>query len=114
MTVDRDSLQDALRVVEPSISIYDLAKQFNLHVDDLLLFIRDNVLPEYQQVYNENCMSIPFWNAEKIQEFFQQQIIDLGFLCQHKIKEINEQMKKKLDTFAHQTFYNNWVMYRGY
>lgn len=112
--LDRDNLQRTLRDVENMIISYDLAKQLNVHVDDLLLFIQNDILPEYKRLFQDIAFKMPYWNEEKVKEFFCKQIVDLGFLCQHKIRDIREALKKKQGIFAHQTFYNNWVMYRGY
>lgn len=112
--LDRDALQMTLRDVEIEITEYDLAKQLGVSVEELLTFIQDNILPEYKDMFNNNAYKIPAWKEDKIKEFFEQQIIDIGFLCQSKIIEIRDSLKEKHNTFAHQTFYNNWVMYRGY
>lgn len=114
MKLTRDNLQQTLRETEKQTDLYSLAKQFNTNVDSILLFIQDSILPEYQQQFNTNAHRIPFWTEEQSQQFFQQQIIDLGFLCQHKIKEIADQLKQRHSIFAHQLFYNNWLLQRGY
>lgn len=112
--LDRDTLQNRLQNVENEIDSYDLAKQLGVHVDDLLLFIQNDILPEYKRLFQDIAMRMPYWEEEKVKEFFTKQIVDLGFLCQHKIRDIREALKKKQGIFAHQTFYNNWLMYRGY
>jgi len=112
--LDRDTLQKILREVETEISVYDLAKKIGVHVDYVLIFINDSIIPEYKHLFHTNAHQIPKWEQDKIEQFFKQQIIDLGFLCQHKIKEIKETLKHKHNTFGHQTFYNNWIMHRGY
>lgn len=112
--LDRDNLQNRLQKIENEIDAYTLAKQLDVHVDDLLTFIQDNILPEYKKLFQDIAFRMPYWNEEKVKEFFQKQIVDLGFLCQSKITEIRDALKKKHNTYGHQTFYNNWLMYRGY
>ena len=111
--LDRDKLQKILRNHE-SIDIIDLAKLMNMHVDDLLTGIQDEILFEYKAMYKKNAYKIPFFNAEKSKEFFSSQLLDIGMLCQHVIKDIREPMKHKLESFGHQAFYNAWLLSRGY
>lgn len=107
-------LQNELRKVGETITLYDLAKKLGVNLDELLTYIQDILLPHYHSIYKKNAFKIPFFNNEQIKEFFSDNLVDVGFLCQHKIKEINERLEKKLNTFAHQVFYNHWVMNRGY
>ena len=112
--LDRNNLQKTLRTVEIEIDLYDLAKQLNVRGDDILIFIQDDIIPEFKKLFRSVAFKMPFWKKEKIEEFFKQQIVDLGLLCQHKIKAIRTSMENQHNTFAHQVFYNNWIMYRGY
>lgn len=112
--VNKEKLQEELRNVDGETSAYDLAKKFNCHIDELLLLIQDQVMIPYKEKWNGVKFKIPFFKEEQLKEFFSSDIIDLGYLCQHKITEIKEGIGSKLNTFAHQTMYNNWVMYRGY
>jgi len=111
--LDRDKLQKTLRNLD-SVDLFDLASLMHMGVDDLLIGIRDEILPEFTNMYKKNAFKLPFFNHEKSEEFFRTQIIDLGFLCQHIIKDIREAMKEKHDSFGHQAFYNAWLLNRGY
>ena len=113
MCLDRDKLQKTLRNLE-SVDIIDLASLMDMHVDDLLIGINNEIIPEYTILFKKNAFKIPFFNSEKAKEFFSSQIVDLGFLCQHVIKDFRETLKHKHDTLAHQSMYNNWLLYRGY
>jgi len=44
--------------------------------------------PEYKRLFQDIAMRMPYWEEEKVKEFFRRQIVDLGFLCQHKIRDI--------------------------
>lgn len=107
-------LQNELRKVEGITTLYELSKKLGVGVDDILTYIQDIVLPSHIEIYKKNAFKIPFFTDEQTKEFFTRDIIDIGFLCQHKIKEINEQLGGKLNTFAYQIFYSNWLMNRGY
>lgn len=111
--LNRDELQKTLRNLE-SVDIINLASLMNMHVDDLLTGIQNEILFEFKAMYKKNAFKIPFFNAEKTKEFFTNQIIDLGFLCQHIIKDFSEPLKKKHETFAHRSFYSAWLLNRGY
>ena len=111
--LDRDKLQETLRNLE-SIDLIDCARLMDMGVDDLLIGIRDEILPEFTAMYKKNAYKIPFFNSEKTKEFFTSQIIDIGFLCQHIIKDIRETLKHKHASFGHQAFYNAWLLNRGY
>jgi len=111
--LDRDKLQKTLRNLE-SVDIIDLASLMNMHVDDLLTGIQNEILPEYTTLFKKNAFKIPFFNSERAKEFFSSQIVDLGFLCQHVIKDFRESLKHKHDTLAHQSMYNVWLLNRGY
>jgi len=113
MCLDRDKLQSTLRNLE-SVDLIDLAKLMGMGVDDLLIGIRDEILPEYSSLFKKNAFKIPFFNKEKSKEFFTSQIVDLGFLCQHVIKDIRETLKDKHDSLAYQSMYNIWLLNRGY
>lgn len=112
--IDEDKLKMELRQVEDTICCYDLAKKLGVSVDELLEFIQNNIMIPYKEVWTKNKFKIPFYSEEQIKEFYQQEIIDLGMLVQHHIKEIKESMGKLLKIHAHQITYNNWMLYRGY
>ena len=111
--LDRDKLQSTLRNLE-SVDIIDLASSMGMSVDELLIGIQDEILPEYSALFKKNAWKIPFFNSEKTKEFFSSQIVDIGFLCQHVIKDIRETLKKKHDSLAYQSMYNIWLLNRGY
>ena len=113
MCLDRDKLQSTLRNLE-SVDIIDLAKLMDMPVDDLLTAIRDEILFEYSALFKKNAWEIPFFNKEKTKDFFTSQLVDLGFLCQHVIKDFKEPLKKKHDSLAYQSMYNIWLLNRGY
>jgi hypothetical protein len=112
--LDRDLLQKTLQEVDDEITIYDLSKKMGYAVDDVLLYIQNEIIPEYAKIFRKKAFKIPFFDMEQTEEFFRTQIIDLGFLCQHKIKEIKEGMEQKHSSFSHQIFYDKWIMNRGY
>jgi hypothetical protein len=107
-------IQNELRKVEDTITVHELSKRLGISVDDIYTYVQDVVLPHYNDIYKKKAFKIPFYTKEQTKEFFSKDIVDIGFLVQYKIKEIKERLEKKLDTFAHQIFYNNWIMYRGY
>jgi len=111
--LNRDKLQETLRNLE-SVDIIDLSKLMDMGVDELLTAIRDEILPEYSGLFKKNAFKIPFFNKERVNEFFSSQIVDLGYLCQHVIKDIKEPLKKKHDSLAYQSLYNIWLLNRGY
>jgi len=113
MCLDRDKLQKTLRNLE-SVDIIDCASLMGMSVDDLLIGIRDEILPEFTAMYKDNAYKIPDFDIEESKMFFTSQIIDLGFLCQHIIKDIRETLKHKHESFGHQAFYNAWLLNRGY
>ena len=110
---DRDKLQKTLRNLE-SVDVIDLAGLMHMGVDELLIAIDEEIIQEYKAKYKHEAYKIPYYNAEKTKMFFSSQIVDLGMLCQHVIKDFRETMKDKHGTFAHQAFYNSWLLNRGY
>ena len=110
---NRDKLQKILRPLE-SVDVIDLARMMDMGVDDLIIGIRDEIMEEYRILFKKNAFKIPFFDEEKTQEFFSSQIVDLGFLCQHVIKDIREPLKRKHSTLAHRSMQNNWLLNRGY
>ena len=113
MCLDRDKLQKTLRNLE-SVDVIDLAKLMDMGVDDLIIGVRDEILPEYSNLFKKNAFKIPFFNKEKAKEFFTSQIVDLGFLCQEVIKDFKEPLKHKHESLAYQSMYNIWLLHRGY
>ena len=111
--LDHDKLQKTLRNLE-SVDIIDLAKIMHMEVDDLLLSIQNEVMMEYSKLFKKNRFKIPFFNNEKTKEFFSSQLVDLGFLCQHVVKDFKERLKEKHSTLAYQSMYNIWLLNRGY
>ena len=62
--LDRDKLQKTLRNLE-SVDIIDLSSLMGMSVDDLLIGIRDEILPEFTDMYKKNSYKLPFFNHEK-------------------------------------------------
>lgn len=118
--MNKESLRKTLQQVDETIPLYDLSKKLQCAVDDILILIQDDIMPLYRSIFKKNSVKIPFFNEEKVKDFFSCEIVDMGFLCQYKIKELKEDLDKKLQAknylgiFAHQNMYNNWLMYRGY
>ena len=113
MDLNQITLRKTLQENE-NIDLYTLSKHFHCSVDDVLLFVQDNVLPDFRNKFKTNMYKIPFFTTNELETFFTDPVVDLGFLCQHHIKEISEQLKDKHNIMAHMQFYNNWLMYRGY
>lgn len=113
MMLDRDKLQKILRNHE-SIDVIDLSGLMDMHVDDLLVDIRDGIMMEYSKLFKKNTFKIPFFKTDRTREFFSSQLVDLGFLCQHVVKDFKEQLKDKHDSLAYQSMYNLWLLNRGY
>lgn len=111
--LDHDKLQKILRTMD-SVDIIDLAGLMHMPVDDLLRGIQDEIMMEYSKLFKKNAWKIPFFNAEKTKEFFSSQLVDLGYLCQHVVKDFKEPLKKKHNTLAYQSMYNIWLLNRGY
>lgn len=109
----RAELQKILRQVEGTINIHDLAEIMKMQVDPLLERIIV-ITTDFKTEYKNNVSNMMKGTKEFNDVFFKKQIIDLGFLCQHKIKEIRDNMKEKHNTFGHQMFYDAWLLYRGY
>jgi len=110
----KERVKKELRKIEDEISAIDLANKLDCHIDTLLFMIRDDILAPYKEKWDKNKYRIPFLKSDELKEFFSCEIIDLGFLCQQKITDIKEGIGDKLNTFAHQTMYNNWMLHRGY
>jgi len=106
-------LQRILRTLD-SVDLIDLSNMMSMGVDDLLIAIRDEIMMEYSKLFSKNKWKIPFFNAEKAKMFFSSQLVDVGYLCQHVIKDFKEPLKKKHDTLAYQSMYNLWLLNRGY
>lgn len=111
--LDKDKLQETLRPLD-SVDVIDLARMMDMGVDDLIIGIRDEIMEEYRILFKKNAFKIPFFEPEKTTEFFSSQLVDLGFLCQHVIKDFSEPLKRKHSTLAHQSMYNIWLLNRGY
>jgi len=109
----RKNLRNILRKVDGEISIYDLAKKLNLRVDPMLEKIL-LIQQEYKALYQEKTNDMTVADTDFMQQFFKIELIDLGFLVQHRIKEIASSLRKKHNTMGHQMFYDAWLLYRGY
>lgn len=112
--MDREYLRKTLQNIENDISLYDLAKLIKTDQDEILIYIQNEVLPEYTQLFKKNAFKMPFWSKEETEQFFLNPIVDLGFLCQHKIKEIKQNLEKQHKRFGNQLFYDRWILFRGY
>lgn len=108
-----EKLRETLQETKDMINIYDLSKKLELQVDTLLEKIL-MIQQKYKQIYKDNLRNMVNGDKEFMENFFKDTTIDLGMLLQHKVKEINEPIKDKLNTMGHQMFYNNWLLYRGY
>ena len=62
--LDRDKLQKTLRNLE-SVDLIDLSSLMGMSVDDLLIGIRDEILPEFTAMYKKNAFKLPFFNYIK-------------------------------------------------
>jgi len=111
--LDYDKLQKTLRNLE-SVDSIDLANIMHMEVDDLLTCIQDEIMEKYKVLFRKNAFKIPFFNDEQTHEFFSNQLVDLGFLCQQVIKDFSEPLKQKHSTLAYQSMYNIWLLNRGY
>jgi hypothetical protein len=70
---------------------------------------------EYREFAHEHTIKVmTSTDKDMLDQYFQTQIVDLSFLAQHKIKEVNDAWKHKLDTAGHQMFYSQWLLHRGY
>lgn len=112
-TLFEEKLRKILRETNSMISIYDLAKKLELHVDPMLEKILV-IQQRYKQIYKDNLVNMLRGDKTFMENFFKDSNVDLGMLLQHKVIEINEPLKNKLDSMGHQMFYNNWLLYRGY
>ncbi len=115
--IDKDfqeRLKIILRGLDGQISIYDLAKKLNMNVHPML----EKIIPihkEFTLKYKRNYTNmVSANNVDFMKQFFKTDIIDLGFLIQHKIKEIADSLKEKHNTMGHQMFYDSWLLYKGY
>lgn len=110
----RIRLRDILRHTSEPVSMYEVAKKLGLNVDDFLRLvvpIKDEFMAKYKQNFKK---MIEPGNKNFFDSFFKLDIIDLGFLVQHNIKEIADSLKDKHNTMGHQMFYDSWILYRGY
>jgi len=110
----REELTKILRTTNGQISMYDLAKKLDINVDNLLRQIVP-IKDEYMILFKSSFKKmIEPNNKGFMEQFFKKPIVDLGFLVQHRIKEIADSLKDKHDTMGHQMFYDSWILYRGY
>ena len=107
------NLQNRLRELDEPISMYDLAKEFDLNIDDFLRRIQV-IQQDYSKMYNVNVQKIINGGEGFEIDFFKQDIIDLGMLVQHLIKEIADELVEKHNTFGHRIFKDQWLLHRGY
>jgi len=111
--LDRDKLQKTLRNLD-SVDLFDLASLMHMSVDDLLIGINNEILPEYSALFKKNAWKIPLLSKKKAKIFFSSQIVDLGFLCTNTIKDFKDKYKDKFDNIAYESIYNAWLLNRGY
>ena len=111
----REELRNILRTVEETITMDELAKKMNMPRENLEKILYDITI-DVKKEFNSVAYQLPTWNKERLEEFFQRQIVDLRFLCPHKIEEVKEGevVEESHNTIGHQFFYNNWMLYRGY
>lgn len=109
----RQRLRMILQNENDTISIYDLAKKMNMRVDPMLVKIME-ITNDFKTIYKNNVTNMVRGNSDLMDEFFKTEIVDLGFLCQHKIQEIKKNLEKKHNTMGHQMFYDSWILHRGY
>jgi len=108
----REELRKILQNTD-EITSDELAKKMNVSYDEFEHFLYD-VMEDCRKEFKGIAYQFPFWKKDKLEWFFQKQIVDLRFLCPHKIIEIRDACEEKQDTVGHQMFYNNWLLYRGY
>lgn len=119
--MNKKDLQQVLRNVNTEIDTYTYAKKLDVSVDELLTIIHEEVQLPFSKIMKKNAFKIPFFDKEQTEEFFSSELIDLGFLCMNKIKELKEMTDQKIKAktgkmgiLAHDSMYNNWLMNRGY
>ena len=112
-TLFNEKLQSILRGIDEMIDVYTLAKKMDMHVDSMLEKIL-LIQQQYQKIYKDNVRNMLKADKVFMEKFFKDQVIDLGMLLQHKVKDINEPLKEKLNSMGHQLFYNGWLLNRGY
>lgn len=110
--LDRDKLQRTLRN-HGSIDVIDLAGLMDMRVDDLLVGIKE-VIGDYSTWFKRTAWKIPLFNKRKSREYFSIQLVDLGFLCQHIIKDFKKQVKNKHAGLVYFTYMTKWLLNRGY
>jgi len=66
MSLDVDKLQKILRTLD-SVDIIDLSTMMGMGVDDLLIAIRDEILPEFTAIYKKNAYKLPFFDFLSIE-----------------------------------------------
>lgn len=119
--VNKKDLQQVLRNVDTVIDNHACAKKLGVSVDELLTTIYEEIQLPFSKAMKKNAFKIPFFDKEETEEFFSSELIDLGFLCMNKMKEIKEMTDQKIKAktgkmgiLAHDSMYNNWLMNRGY
>lgn len=109
----RKELQKYLQEHE-NTTIGEIMTHLKMTNNEVLTFI-NGISNEYQFYAKQNAVKMATsTKPETLKEYFGNPIVDLGFLCQHHIKEIREAMNNKLQTAGHTMFHNNWLLYRGY
>jgi aminopeptidase C len=109
----QDTLRRILRNTNDMISVYELSKRMMIRVDPLLEMILV-IQRQYNSIYKDNLRNMLKGDKQFMEQFFKEPVVDLGMLLQHKVREINEPLKDKINSMGHQMFYNNWLLYRGY
>ena len=110
--LDRDKLQKILRN-HKSINIIDLASLMDMNVNDLIIDIKE-VMDEYSTWFKRTAWKIPLLKRDKIKEYFSLQIVDLGMLCQNRIKDFKKSVKKKHAGIVYLAYGKKWFLNRGY
>lgn len=110
----RQKLRKTLQEQDDVIDIYNLAKKMDMRVDPMLVKILE-IQREFKTEYENNRSKMTGeFSGDFNTTFFKSEIIDLGFLIQHRVKEIADRLCDKHNTFGHKMFYDQWVLYRGY
>ena len=110
--LNRDKLQKILHNHE-SIDVFDLSTLMDMNVDELLCGINE-LMDEFSTWFKRTAWKIHLFKKDETEVYFSIQIVDVGFLCQHVIKEFKTTIKKKHAKLVYIAYKNMWLLNRGY
>jgi len=85
----------------------------DINVNDLIIGISE-VMDEYSTWFKRTAWKLPLLGKEKTNNYFSLQIVDLGMLCQQRVKDFKKLVKKKHARIVYLAYGKKWSLHRGY